>query len=96
MSNEVPETIRFFLWLAETWQYFMAGLFSLAGVAVVIRKGKNDRIAIIPLSEKHIDNKILLAENVMREELRKEFKSEINDMKEDMLQRIELMIEASK
>lgn len=95
MASEVPETIKIVQVLANTWQYFAAGLFSLAGIVAIVKKGKNTAIAIIPLSETHIDNKMKMCAGDLKEEIRDEFKDELKEMKEDMLREIGLMIKAS-
>jgi len=101
-----PDDIEQITWWMQNWQYFMAGLASLAGTVYVVRKGK-DVPVIVPLSETHIDNKMELCANDLKEEIREEMKDELkvlkSDMKDnlkenknDMLREIELMIKASK
>ena len=91
-----PDDMQQLSFWVSNWHWFTGGLFSLFGIVAIIRKGKNDTVSIIPLSEKHIDNKMTMCAGDLKEEIREEFKEDLKAMKEDMLSRIELMIKAAK
>ena len=99
MSDGTPEAVGILQGISASWHYFLGGLLSLFGIAAVIKKGKNQQVAIIPLSERHIDNKMQICalelEQRIQEKHEKRVKEEIEDMKQDMLREIELMIKAA-
>jgi len=82
------------MFIARYWQYFMAGLASLAGIVFIIRKGKGE--TIIALSEKHIDNKLHICALELEEKMDAKFHGANRELKKDLLREIKLMIEASK
>ncbi len=84
------------MFMARYWQYFMTGLASLLGVTIVMRKGKRDSPTIVALSEKHINNKLKICAGDLKDEVRAEFKQDLNVLKTDLLREFELMVRAIK
>jgi len=104
MAAPTPDDLEQLGFWIQNWQYFMAGLASLTGAVYVVKKGKSAPV-IIPLSEAHIDNKLTIHGNELKDQIKKEikedlryirsdFNKDLKEVKEDMLREIELMIKA--
>ena len=90
-----PDDLDHALFFVKYWQYFTAGLLSLAGVTAVVRKGsKIDKIT--PLSEKHIDNKLKICASELEDKIQDKIQTKLDHLKTDMLREIALMIKADK
>lgn len=92
MSSEVPESIKILEVLANTWHYFFAGLLSLGGIAAIVRKGKKEELTILPVSEKDIDNKLLISRLESEKQMRDEFYAAIARRDHLLLERIEQLL----
>ena len=86
-----PEEIENAMFIVKWWYYLIGAFVALFGLIL----GVNRKNRIVPLSEKHIDNKIKICAGDLEMKVKKDFQDSLDKLKDDLLREIDLMIKAA-
>lgn len=97
MTNPIPtpEETQYAFFLVRWWKEFFLGLAALLGIMATMRKGRDMEI-VVAVSEKQIDQKLLICKQQLKAEILKEFFDALDKRDSHLVEQMRLMIKAEQ